>query len=122
MAVDRRFEPSGITTCSSPGEKSETDSTSGVTVPFLYRQSGLATANTWGAVTSCSSVGLVLGAAALTGTNVWVECDLPGITNDHATARWIKLEVTGAEPAANLMAVVAILDPRYRQVTYPSAT
>jgi hypothetical protein len=98
------------------------DSTTGVTVPFLYRQSGLVTANTWGAVTSCDSAGAVIAAASLTGTNIWVEADLPGITNDHPTARWIKAEVTGAEPTANLMAIVAILDPRYRQITYPSAT
>jgi len=97
-------------------------STSGVTVPFLYRQSGLVTANTWGAVTSCTSAGLVVNATDLKGTNVFVVADLPGITNDHPTARWIKLEIAGVEPTANLMAVVAIINPRYRQVTMPSAT
>lgn len=97
-------------------------STTGVAVPFLYRQSGLVTANTWGAVTSCTSAGAVIAAATITGTNLWVECNLPDITNDHPTARWIKLEVTGAEPTACLAGCVAIIDPRYRQATMVSAT
>jgi hypothetical protein len=97
-------------------------STTGVAVPFLYRQSGIVTANTWGAVTSCTSAGAAIAAASLTGTNLWVECDLPGITNDHPTARWIKVEVSGAEPTANLCAGVCFINPRYRQITYPSAT
>jgi hypothetical protein len=117
----------GVVTASSADETTVTvecsttnASTTGVAVPFLYRQSGAVTANTWGAVTSCTSAGLVL--TAPTGTNLWVETDLPGITNDHPTARWIKLEIAGASTTANLDAVVAFIDPRYRQVTMPSAT
>jgi hypothetical protein len=73
-------------------------------------------------VTSCDSAGLTLAAAALAGTNIWVETDLPGITNDHPTARWIKLETSATSTTVSLQAVVAFIDPRYRQVTMPSAT
>jgi len=117
----------GVVTASSADETTVTvecsttnASTTGVAVPFLYRRSGLVTANTWGAVTSCDSAGLVM--TDPTGTNLWIECDLPGITNDHPTARWIKVEVNGASTTACLAAAVAFIDPRYRQITYPSAT
>lgn len=117
----------GVCTATSADETTVTvecstvnDSTTGVAVPFLYRRSGLVTANTWGAVTSCSSAGLVM--TDPTGTNLWIECDLPGITTDHPTARWIKVEIAGASTTVNLNAAVAFIDPRYRQLTYPSAT
>jgi hypothetical protein len=99
------------------------DSTTAVAVPFTYRQSGVVTANTWGAVTSCTSAGITaIAASALTGTSLWIEADLAAVTNDQPTARWVKLELAGGEATAALADIVVFKHSRYHNLTMYSAT
>jgi hypothetical protein len=91
-------------------------------IPFRYRLSGAVGANTWGAVTSCASTGYTgLTAAAGDDIGILIEVDPDELaTNDYRYARVLVTDTPDME--AGLVTVFAILENRYKQTTYTSAT
>lgn len=89
-------------------------------VAFSYRLSGALGANTWGAVTACASTGLSI---ASTDDNklVWVELDLGTMAaSDYRFARVVLTDTP--DMTAFLVGVVGVLDVKYKQTTFVSAT
>jgi len=89
-------------------------------IDFRYRLSGAVGANTWGAVTTCASTGLALNAASHDNMSVWIEID-PDVlaANDY---RYARVVITDVDMEAGLVAVSGIMEARYKQTTYTSAT
>ncbi len=90
-----------------------------VQIDFKYRQSGVVTANTWGAVTSASVV--TYAASVDDGKSLWIEVDPAGLAaSDY---RYVRVKFTDdPDMTACLVAVVAFVGPRYRQYTMASVT
>ena len=91
-------------------------------VAFTYRQSGAVGANTWGAVTAGATTGFTV---ALTDDNkmYWIEVNPDAMAaSDY---RYIRLSVdptVASQMANNLLAVVGLLDTKYKMTTFISAT
>lgn len=98
--------------------------TSAVAVPFTYRLSGAAAANSWGASTAATSAGYAPVGATATGKMVWITVDPAAIKSSAETDyRWVNLTVTpDAGASVCLVAAIPFLNPRYKQVTMVSAT
>lgn len=89
-------------------------------IPFRYRLSGAVGANTWGAVTTCASTGLAL---TVSDDNkiLFIEIDPQEMAVDDY--RYVRVVCTDTPDMANfLVAVIGVVDPRYRQTTFVSAT
>ncbi len=91
-------------------------------VDFRYRKSGIVGANTWGAVTTvAAATGLGMGADDSDAMTVWVEVDPDALAaSDYRYARVILTVSGGME--ATLVAVLGIIEARYKQTTHISAT
>ena len=102
----------------------EAGSDSEAAIAFNYRISGAVGANTWGAVTAATTTGV---AAAITEDNKIYEIQVdPAVAangNTNKNGRWVRLvgSVT-ASITADVIAVWAELDTRYKQTTFVSAT
>ena len=98
--------------------------TSAVGIPFRYRLSGAAAANSWGAETAATSAGYAPLSSALTGKMVWITVDPSNVISDAETdARWVNLVVTPS--AGNSIALVqsaTFIVPRFKQASMVSAT
>ena len=94
-----------------------------IAVPFTYRKSGAVGANTWGAVTTCTSTGFGFGADDSDNMLGWVQVDPDAMAADGF--RYIRFVITPS-PASQMEAYVAggvgILESRYKQTTHISAT
>ena len=90
-------------------------------IAFRYRTAGAVGANTWGAVTTASTAGLSINPAADDNKTVWIEVDPDELaSNDY---RYVRMVLTdSADMTACLVSVAAILEARYKQTTYISAT
>jgi hypothetical protein len=89
-------------------------------IAFRYRQSGVAGANTWGAVTTADTTGVTL---ASTDDDVWtyIEVDPDALAgNDYRYARVVLTDTP--DMAAFLTCVFGVINPRYKQTTHISAT
>jgi len=90
-------------------------------IPFRYRLSGAVGANTWGAVTTCASTGYAVQSASDDNVDLLIEVDPDELAaNDYRYARVI-LTVSGGMEAC-LYALTGILEARYKQTTFTSAT
>jgi hypothetical protein len=90
-------------------------------IAFSYRLSGALGTNTWGAITASASTGLSLDPAVHDNMCIWVEID-PAVmaANDY---RYVRAKFTDTpDMTAFLVAVVGVIDPRYKMTTYISAT
>ena len=98
--------------------------TSAVAVPFRYRLSGAAAANSWGAETAATSAGYAPVGATATGKMVFITVDPAAvIASAEKDARWINLVVTpDAGASACAVAAIPFIVPRYKQVSMVSAT
>jgi hypothetical protein len=89
-------------------------------IGFSYRISGALGANTWGAITSVTTTGLSL---TLTSDNmlVWIELDPSDLAaGDY---NYVKLLFTDTTDMDNcLVAVLGIVQPRYKMSTMQSVT
>jgi hypothetical protein len=87
---------------------------------FRYRISGAFGTNTWGAVTTCASTGLAL---TVSDDNkiVFIEIDPQEMAvSDY---RYVRVVCTDTPDMANfIVAVIGVIQPRYMQTTYHSAT
>lgn len=91
-------------------------------IPFNYRLSGALGTNTWGAVTTAASGGATI-ASTDDNTILWIEVDLSTVTAENEDAYLVRPFLsTPADMAATLVSAVAIIEPRYKQTTYISAT
>ena len=91
-------------------------------IPFYYRLSGAVGANTWGAVTTCASTGLAI---TVTDDNkiLWVEVDLSAMQAENDEAFLVRVLATDTDDMANcLISVIGVIEPRYAQTTFISAT
>jgi len=96
--------------------------TSASAVAFKYRLSGVADANTWGAVTAATTAGVSI-ASTDDGKMLWVELDPGAVQTAKADARWVRLTVTpAAGGTATLVSAVGLVSPRYRGATMVSTT
>ncbi len=90
------------------------------TISFRYRLSGAVGTNTWGAVTTCASTGLAL---TVSDDNklLWIEVDPQEMaTSDY---RYVRVVCTDTPDMTNfIVAVIGLVQPRYMQTTYVSAT
>lgn len=98
--------------------------TSAVAIPFRYRLSGAAAANSWGAETAATSAGYAPLSSAVTGKMVWITVDPATIQSSaEADARWVNLTVTpSAGNSVLLVAAVPIVVPRFVQASMVSTT
>ena len=101
---------------------SAASSSSETALAFSYRISGVATANTWTAPTAATSTGVDL---TVTGDNqiLAINLDPSAVAAALADASHVRLVITpGTGGATCLVAAWASFVPRYKQVTYNSAT
>lgn len=91
-------------------------------IAFTYRKSGVvATANTWGAVTTETTTGTTMASDADDNMSLLIQIDPQELAaNDYRYAR-VFLS-TPDDMTATLVAVTAFIRPRYRQTTHQSAT
>jgi len=89
-------------------------------IAFRYRLSGVAGANTWGAITTADTTGVTL-ASTDDDVNVWIEIDPDDLAvNDY---RYVRVVLTDTPDMTNfLTSVIAFIQPRYKQATHISAT
>lgn len=93
-----------------------------VTVPFVYRLSGAVGANTWGAATTASTAGCSV-ASTDDSKMIWIQIDPAAMLAELAGAQYVRLVITPtADHTVTLVGAWAEIAPRYRQVTYVSAT
>ena len=90
-------------------------------IGFDYRVSGIVGANTWGAITSVGVAGYVGAIPALDNNMVWIDLDPATLAaNDY---RYVRLLATPTDSLDTyVVAVVAIVESRYKQTTFVSAT
>lgn len=99
------------------------DSTTATAVAFKYRLSSAVTANTWGAITDAASTGYAPVVGTITGKNLLISIDPAQVQATVDSAQWVKMEVVcSASVTAYSCAVVALVNPRYKQTTMVSAT
>jgi hypothetical protein len=91
-------------------------------VDFRYRKSGAIGTNTWGAVTTvAAATGLGLGADDSDDVMVLIEVDPDALaTNDYRYVRLVLDDNT--DMTTCLIAVLGIIEARYKQTTHISAT
>jgi len=89
-------------------------------VGFSYRISGALGANTWGAITSVTTTGLAL-TVSQDNMLVWIELDPSDLAaGDY---NYVKLLFTDTTDMDNcLVAVLGIVQPRYKMATFQSVT
>lgn len=100
------------------------DSGSESSVPFVYRLSGAIGTNTWAAPTAATAAaGYAPLLSVVTGLMVYIEVDPALMLATKADARYVRLStVQTTDATALLEASIAILEPRFKQATYISAT
>lgn len=95
-------------------------------VTFSYRIADpVATGNTWGAVTAATSAGVSMGAStAFDGKAILIDVDPQAIVAAKPLARYVRAVITEGEGAYSAMnvAMVAFVEPRYRQTTMVTVT
>lgn len=97
--------------------------TSAVGLPFYYRLSGAAAANSWGARTAATSAGYAPTCATLTGNMVHIELDPAILAEESAQHQWVNIVVTpDGNAAACAVAAIPIITPRYVQTDMVSTT
>lgn len=98
--------------------------TSAAAIPFRYRLSGAAAANSWGAETAATSAGYAPLSSAVTGKMVWITVDPSNVISDaESDARWVNLTLTpSAGNSVALVQAAQFVVPRFKQVTMVSAT
>jgi len=97
--------------------------TSAVAIPFQYRRSGAAAANSWGAETAATSAGYAPVGATITGKMVWIEVDPSVVAEEGADYRWVNITVTpDAGATACTVAAIPMINPRYKQLDMVSTT
>lgn len=98
--------------------------TSAVAIPFRYRLSGAAAANSWGAETAATSAGYAPLSSAVTGKMVWITVDPANVISDaKSDARWVNLTITPtAGNSVQLVSAAQFIVPRFKQSTMISAT
>lgn len=90
-------------------------------VAFRYRLSGAVGANTWGAVTTVASTGVVMAPDENDNMALLIEVDPDELAaNDYRYARLVLTDLVDSE--ATLVAGFAFLEARYKQTTHISAT
>ena len=88
-------------------------------IDFWYRKSGAVGANTWGAITSASTV--AVAASADDNKAFWIEVE-PGIIS-ASDYQVVRLKITdNPEMTAGLVGVTAFVEPKYKMTTMTSAT
>ena len=93
-----------------------------VAIAFKYRMSGVAAANTWGAVTSATSTGASFGTLD-DGKIMRIDIDPAALEAALADARYVRLvQGIDAGGTVTLNAIWADLTVKYAQVTHISAT
>jgi hypothetical protein len=90
-------------------------------IAFKYRMSGVVGANTWGAITAVSATSYIEIALNDDGKLIWIEIDPEVLAaNDY---RYVRVKATDATDMDNfIIGVVGLVDQKYRQTTYASAT
>ncbi len=89
-------------------------------IAFRYRVSGVVGSNTWGAVTTASTAGVDVGSTD-DNKSYWLEIDPDELAaNDYRYARAVITDTP--DMAAGLVAGFALLEARYKQTTFISAT
>lgn len=89
-------------------------------VAFRYRLSGAAGANTWGAIATADTTGVSI---ASTDDNkvLWIELDPDELAaSDYRYARPVLTDTD--DMAAFLVAVLGVIQPRYKQTTHITST
>ena len=89
-------------------------------IPFRYRKSGAVGANTWGAVTTAASTGVVAAPDADDNKGYLIEVDPDALAADDY--RYARVVLTDVDSEATLVAGFAFLEARYKQTTHISAT
>lgn len=94
-----------------------------VAIPFSYRKSGeAASANTWGAKTAATTTGVSV-AVTEDGILVWIEIDPAAVLAELEDARYVRVVLTDTpDMEAALVSVIGLMDARFKQTTYLSAT
>lgn len=94
-----------------------------VAIAFKYRLSGATGANTWGDVTAATSTGVSLDTTSSDGKMLLVDIDPAALDSALADASHVRMVVgIDAGGTVTLNAALAILDPRFPQLTQISAT
>ena len=96
-----------------------------VALGYRYRLSAAVGANTWGAVTSCASTGFGMGADDSDNMCLLVDADPDEIAGHTADFRFARVVVTpspASQMEACIVAIVGLINPRYKQTTHISAT
>ena len=90
-------------------------------VAFRYRISGAVGDNTWGAIATADTTGLSLNTDTYADMAVWIEVDPDEMAaNDY---RYVRVVATAASAiTACVVGAYGVLDARYKQTTYKSAT
>ena len=98
--------------------------TSAAAIPFRYRLSGAAAANSWGAEAAATSAGYAPLSSAVTGKMVWITVDASAIQSSaEADARWVNLTATPtAGNSVQLVAAIPFIVPRFKQASMVSST
>lgn len=90
-------------------------------IAFNYRLSGAVGANTWGAITAATTSGVNMDPASHDNVAMWIEID-PDVlaANDY---RYVRVKLTdNPDMTACLVGVFGLIQPRYKQTTFTSAT
>lgn len=90
-------------------------------IGFDYRVSGIVGANSWGAITSVGVAGYVGAIPALDNNMIWIDLDPATLAaNDY---RYVRLYATPTDSLDTYnVAVVGIVESRYKQATFVSTT
>ena len=90
-------------------------------IGFDLRVSGIVGANTWGAVTSVGVAGYVGAIPALDNNMIWIDLDPATLAaNDYRVVRVVATPTDSL--STYVVAVIAIVESRYKQTTFVSAT
>ena len=99
-----------------------TASTSASAIAFNYRQSGIHTANTWGAYTAATSSGVSV-ATTDDNTIFEIQVDPAYVSANKTDGRWVAVMVTpDAGGTATLVGITVIGEPRYPGATMTVST
>lgn len=90
-------------------------------IAFNYRLSGALGANTWGAITAATTSGVAIDPASDDNKLLWIEIDPQALAANGYTVVRVRLTDTD-DMGACLVAVLGIIDPRYKQTTHTPAT
>jgi len=94
-------------------ETTACDTVSAVAIPFHYRLSPATGGDSWGDVTSCASSGLVVVGHAIDGMCYMIDVD-PASMDDGYKYLHVSWGLE-SDPSAQLVAMWAVIDPRYPQ-------